>query len=195
MINVVTASTLLSYALYTLSPDTVARFGSTNLVFTLPFVLFGIFRYLYLVHQKDQGGSPTQVVLRDRWLSPEENYGITLVNRSGMVTIPEVGIGAISEPLKRRCFYPFYSIVVDYDGAVLLCTHDWGKKFIVGNVNHQTIHALWDNDRIKKVRESLANANRGFAPCSGCDADGTLMGGEHFDQWMGHYKESVNESI
>ena len=143
----------------------------------------------------EAGVSESQVVLRDRWLPAEENYGITLVNRSGMVNIPEAGIGAISEPLKRRCFYPFYSVVVDYDGAVLLCTHDWGKKFIVGNLNHQTIHELWDNDRIKKVRESLANADRSFVPCSGCDADGTLMGGEHFDQWMGHYKEVVNESL
>jgi radical SAM protein with 4Fe4S-binding SPASM domain len=139
--------------------------------------------------------SESQVVLRDRWLPPEENYGITLVNRSGMVTIPDVGVGAITEPLKRRCFYPFYSVVVDYDGSVLLCTHDWGKKFIVGNLNDQTIHELWDNERIRKVRESLANADRGFAPCNGCDADGTLMGGEHFEQWMGHYKEVVNESI
>lgn len=141
------------------------------------------------------GLTEKQVVLRDRWLPPEENYGITLVNRSGMVTIPDVGIGTIKEPLKRRCFYPFYSMVVDYDGSVLLCTHDWGKKFIVGNLNHQTIHELWDNNRIRQVRESLANANRGFAPCNGCDADGTLMGGEHFEQWMVHYNETLNESI
>ena len=139
------------------------------------------------------GLSESQVVLRDRWLPAEEHYGITLVNRSGMVEIPEVGIGAIKEPLKRRCFYPFYQVVVDYDGSVLLCTHDWGKKFIVGNLNHQTIHELWDNERIRKVRESLANADRSFAPCSGCDADGTLMGQEHFDQWMEHYREVVDE--
>jgi radical SAM protein with 4Fe4S-binding SPASM domain len=139
------------------------------------------------------GLNDKQVVLRDRWLPPEQNYGITLVNRSGMVEIPEVGIGAINEPLKRRCFYPFYQVVVDYDGSVLLCTHDWGKKFIVGNLNDQTIHELWDNDRIKKVRESLGNSDRNFAPCNGCDADGTLMGEEHFDQWMEHYKEGVHE--
>ncbi|MEE2776184.1 MAG: decaprenyl-phosphate phosphoribosyltransferase [Acidobacteriota bacterium] len=65
MINVVTASTLLSYALYTLSPDTVARFGSTNLVFTLPFVLFGIFRYLYLVYQVKDERNPTEAIIYD----------------------------------------------------------------------------------------------------------------------------------
>ena len=148
---------------------------------------------IFKTMMSEVGLTDKQVVLRDRWLPPEENYGITLVNRSGMVNIPEVGVGAIKEPLKRRCFYPFYQVVVDYDGSALLCTHDWGKKFIVGNLNQQTIHELWDNDRIKKVRESLANSDRGFAPCNGCDADGTLMGGDHFAQWMAHYKEGVHE--
>ena len=58
MINVVTASTLLSYAMYTLSPDTEARFGGTSLIFTLPFVLFGIFRYLYLVYPGERRAQP-----------------------------------------------------------------------------------------------------------------------------------------
>ncbi len=50
MINVVTASTLITYVLYTVDASTVAKFGSGRLVFTVPFVLFGIFRYLYLVY-------------------------------------------------------------------------------------------------------------------------------------------------
>ena len=56
MIAVVTASTVVSYALYTLAPETVSRFGTDRLVWTLPFVLYGILRYLYLVHQKGVGG-------------------------------------------------------------------------------------------------------------------------------------------
>jgi len=66
MIAVVTASTLVSYALYTLAPETVAKFGTDRLIWTLPFVLYGIFRYLYLVHQKEEGGDPTKVLLNDR---------------------------------------------------------------------------------------------------------------------------------
>jgi 4-hydroxybenzoate polyprenyltransferase len=66
MIAVVTASTLVSYALYTLAPETVERFGTDRLVWTVPFVLYGIFRYLYLVHQKEAGGNPTRVLLNDR---------------------------------------------------------------------------------------------------------------------------------
>jgi 4-hydroxybenzoate polyprenyltransferase len=65
MINVVTASTLLCYALYTLAPETVEKFGSTALIYTLPFVLFGIFRYLYLVYQVSNPRNPTEQILRD----------------------------------------------------------------------------------------------------------------------------------
>jgi 4-hydroxybenzoate polyprenyltransferase len=66
MIAVVTASTVVSYALYTQVPETVSKFGTDRLVWTLPFVLYGIFRYLYLVHQRDEGGSPSRVLLNDR---------------------------------------------------------------------------------------------------------------------------------
>jgi 4-hydroxybenzoate polyprenyltransferase len=66
MISVVTASTLISYAFYTISPETVAKFQTDRLGLTLPFPLYGIFRYLYLVHQKAGGGSPAEMLLTDR---------------------------------------------------------------------------------------------------------------------------------
>jgi len=66
MIAVVTASTLISYALYTMSAETVQKFGTTDLKYTIPLVLFGIFRYLYLIHQKDEGGNPESIILKDK---------------------------------------------------------------------------------------------------------------------------------
>lgn len=66
MMGVVTATTVMSYALYTISEETVAKFHTANLIFTLPFVLYGIFRYLYLVHQKVEGGRPEEILLTDR---------------------------------------------------------------------------------------------------------------------------------
>jgi len=66
MIAVVTASAVMSYALYTTSEETVAKFGTRNLLFTLPFVIYGIFRYLYLVHMRNMGGSPELVFIKDR---------------------------------------------------------------------------------------------------------------------------------
>jgi len=66
MISVVTASTLIAYAFYTISPETTQKFGTTLLSLTIPFPLYGIFRYLYLVHQKSQGGNPSDLLLEDR---------------------------------------------------------------------------------------------------------------------------------
>jgi 4-hydroxybenzoate polyprenyltransferase len=66
MISVVTASTLVAYAFYTISPETVEKFHTHHLGLTLPFLLYGIFRYLYLVHQKEGGGSPAETLLNDR---------------------------------------------------------------------------------------------------------------------------------
>jgi 4-hydroxybenzoate polyprenyltransferase len=66
MISVVTASTLLAYAFYTIDPGTVEKFGTDRLLWTVPFPLYGIFRYLYLVHQREEGGNPSEVLLTDR---------------------------------------------------------------------------------------------------------------------------------
>ena len=63
--RLVTASTVVAYALYAVDDDTVARFGSEELVYTVPLVLFGIFRYLYLIYQKQQKRNPTEAILTD----------------------------------------------------------------------------------------------------------------------------------
>jgi len=66
MIAVVTASTVTAYALYTMSPETVAKFDTHLLPATLPFVLYGVFRYLYLLYHRQLGGNPSEAFLSDR---------------------------------------------------------------------------------------------------------------------------------
>lgn len=66
MIGVVTASTLMAYALYTMADETIQKFGTSYMILTVPFVIYGIFRYLYLVHQKEEGGNPTNVLISDK---------------------------------------------------------------------------------------------------------------------------------
>jgi len=68
MVAVVTASTVTAYALYTMSPDTVSKFHTRLLPVTLPFVLYGIFRYLYLLYRREMGGNPSDLLLNDRAL-------------------------------------------------------------------------------------------------------------------------------
>jgi len=65
MIAIVTTSTVIVYVLYTTSPSVQAKLGTTKLSITIPFVLYGIFRYLYLVHKREQGGSPERVLFSD----------------------------------------------------------------------------------------------------------------------------------
>ncbi len=65
-ISVVLGATLLAYALYTMAPDTVAKVGSEGLLATVPIVLYGLLRYLYLLHRHELGGSPTRVLITDR---------------------------------------------------------------------------------------------------------------------------------
>jgi 4-hydroxybenzoate polyprenyltransferase len=65
MIAIVTGATVVAYSLYAFSPEVAQKLGTEHLGLTIPFVLFGIFRYLYLVHQKGAGESPTVVVLTD----------------------------------------------------------------------------------------------------------------------------------
>ena len=65
-ISVVLGATVLAYALYTVAPDTVAKVGSEGLLATVPIVLYGLFRYLYLLHRHELGGSPTKALLTDR---------------------------------------------------------------------------------------------------------------------------------
>jgi 4-hydroxybenzoate polyprenyltransferase len=66
MISVVTASTLVAYVFYTISPETEQKFGTQWLGLTIPFPLYGIFRYLYLVHRREGGGSPADLLITDR---------------------------------------------------------------------------------------------------------------------------------
>jgi len=68
LISVTTASVVICYSLYTLDERTVGEFGTKNLVFTVPFVIYGIFRYLFLVHRREGGGSPATALMKDACL-------------------------------------------------------------------------------------------------------------------------------
>ena len=66
MIGVVTASTLITYIVFTVGPEAQQKYGTTWLWLTIPFPLYGIFRYLYLVHRREGGGSPADLLMTDR---------------------------------------------------------------------------------------------------------------------------------
>lgn len=65
MMTITAGAALVTYALYTMADETVARFNSHSLVLTVPFVLYGIFRYLFLVHKRNGGGDPARLLVTD----------------------------------------------------------------------------------------------------------------------------------
>lgn len=143
--------------------------------------------------QKEVGLTDDQFILRVRYLPREEHYGITLSNRAGMLTMEDIGIAPLREPLRQRCNYPFYEMMVDYDGSIPLCPHDWGKRLVVGDLNHQSVHEVWNSPLMKQARMNLAADNRDFPPCDTCDVDGTLIGQGHFEQWLEHYRSEQSD--
>jgi len=65
LISVTTSTTLISYVIYVINPDIQQKFHTKNLYFTVPFVVFGIFRYLYLTYVKGKGESPAEIIFSD----------------------------------------------------------------------------------------------------------------------------------
>ena len=69
-----------------------------------------------------------QYVIRHRYLPPEKDFGITMSNRAGMMMNAEHKIKPLEKKLNEPCYYPSYTFFLDYNGDVLMCPHDWGKK-------------------------------------------------------------------
>jgi 4-hydroxybenzoate polyprenyltransferase len=68
LVGITAGGSVLAYAIYTIWPDTVDRFGTSNLVYTVPLVLIGVMRYLYLVYNKQKGGNPSDVLLQEKFI-------------------------------------------------------------------------------------------------------------------------------
>ncbi len=117
-----------------------------------------------------------QFIVRHRYLTESEDFGITLSNRSGLMENAEYQIKTLSAPLQNPCFIPSYTFFLDYQGDVLMCPHDWGKKLILGNLNKEKLIDIWFSKKSMRIRKMLNQSNRNFSPCNVCDVDGTMMG-------------------
>lgn len=124
--------------------------------------------------------SKDKYILRKRYLGEDEQFGLTFSNRAGSVS----PIDAKELPLKSKCFYTHYRMMIDHNGDVLLCPHDWKSKIIAGNINDQNIYSIWYGEKLSFVRNRLGKADRTFEPCASCDVDGTLQGKAHYQAWQ-----------
>lgn len=123
-------------------------------------------------------------VLRDRWYSIEEDYGVKLTNRAG--TVKNGHQEAVDE--KRPCYYTHYSMQIDWNGDVLLCVQDFNKKIKFGNVYAETLLNIWKSRNISKYRKVLGRGYRAMYPCNCCNVNGTLHGYNHAEIWNKLYE-------
>jgi len=129
-----------------------------------------------------------QYVIRNRYLPETLNFGMNFSNRSGMLENAIYRVKPLQNPLNKECFYPAYKFFIDYNGDVLICSHDWGKKNIVGNLKNQKILDVWLNKKFEFARKKLLLGKRTLEPCSRCDVDGTLIGKSSSNEWKNNYK-------
>ena len=130
-----------------------------------------------------------QYIVRHRYYSEDKDFGITLSNRSGLMVDAEFKIDALKEPLKKPCYIPSYTFFLDYQGDVLMCPHDWGKKGIVGDLNKEKLIDIWFSKRFMGIRKMLNKSNRNFTPCNVCDVTGTFMGKKNSNHFDKHFNE------
>lgn len=124
-----------------------------------------------------------QFVIRHRYYSEEKDFGLTISNRAGMMKNAQYDIQPLKNSLNLKCYYPSYTFFMDYNGDVLMCPHDWGKKIILGNMNNSSFLDIWTSKKAIQIRKKLNLADRKFSPCNVCDVKGDLIGKKHAESW------------
>lgn len=135
--------------------------------------------------KKELSLSNDQFIIRIRYLGPEESYGLTISNRAGSVKLKneKFELKPLKEPLKQSCYYPFYKVLIDHNGDVLMCSNDWKKELPMGNLNYDNLISIWSNEKFIELRKKLINNNRNHKPCNVCDVNGLLNGKKAFERW------------
>jgi radical SAM protein with 4Fe4S-binding SPASM domain len=131
------------------------------------------------------------IVFRKRWVGANENFGISLSNRGGMMSKAAFSIESLDQPWDHPCYYPANTFFLDYTGDVLMCAHDWGKKAVVGDLNTESFYEIWTGRKFSNLRKNLLIGNRSFNPCNVCNVEGTRMGIEHAKAWEDYYNKKI----
>lgn len=133
---------------------------------------------------KEAGVPRDFVILRHTWYNDKENFGLLLTNRAGTV---ELG----NQPKidkNKPCFYPSYTSIIEWNGDVFLCCHDWQRRIPLGNIMQKDFFEIWNSTSYNKYRKNLLCSSRNLKPCADCNTDGTVHGFKHAEVWKKHYK-------
>jgi radical SAM protein with 4Fe4S-binding SPASM domain len=124
------------------------------------------------------------VILRDRWYTETENFGVKLTNRAGTISTGN----QIGNDVHTVCYYPSYQFLIDWNGDIFLCPQDWQRRQAMGNMMQESLFEIWMSKIMKKYRVDLLNGKRVNNPCKSCNATGTLLGINHAKIWREKYK-------
>ena len=142
--------------------------------------------------QKELNLSDKRFFIRRRNLGSKNNFGLNLNNRAGAVDYSLFGKKQTNVfPIQRRCNLPMFSIFIDYNGDTLICSNDWDKKNVIGNVKNENIIKLWDKKNFHEARKRLICNDRSEKPCQKCDVNGQLSGEKFAEFWTKYYKENL----
>ncbi len=141
--------------------------------------------------KKELSLTDNQLIIRKRYLGPDESYGITISNRAGSVSLKNdhFELKPLKEPLKQSCYYPFYKVLIDNNGDVLICSNDWKKEEIVGNITKESLIKIWSNEKFSTIRKKLINKDRSHKPCNVCDVNGLMNGKKSFEKWKNYFSK------
>ncbi len=136
---------------------------------------------------KDSNVPEDFVILRDRWYDAKTDFGLKLTNRTGTINIGnQEKVGTY-----KKCFYPSYQFLIDWNGDIFLCPQDWHRRITMGNMMQENIFSIWTNKIITKYRKNLLNGKRVDNPCTTCNAEGTILGKNHAKAWQEIYNLDV----
>ncbi len=163
-----------------LTPPVIQRFLEAGVDYFVVSMYDGPHQVDYFKNMfADAGYSEKYYVLRDRWHSDEDSFGLKLTNRAGLVSVGNQDPVDVTKP----CYYPSYSMALDWNGDVLLCVQDWNKKVKLGNIYAQSLVEVWTSALFRKYGASLAKERRKLTPCNVCNTNGTLHGFNHIKRW------------
>ncbi len=124
------------------------------------------------------------VIQRHRWLSEKEDFGLKLTNRTGTINVgKQDNVNTFS-----YCYYPSYSVLIDWNGDIFLCSQDWQRRRTMGNIMLENFFDIWKDSTITKYRKNLLEGKRCNSPCTECNAEGTVLGSKHAKAWRKIYK-------
>lgn len=167
--------------------DVVTNGDYLELELAKKFVSYGINKIMVSVYEQDYEKKIQDIIdvvgdkvaIRRRYLG----WGDTLTNRAGTM-----GDGNKDTP----CFYMSYFMMIDWNGDVLTCPHDWNRKMKFGNVAFQHLFDVWKSAPMVRFRTDLLKG-RSFYPCIKCDANGMLHGKEHAKLWKEYLMQATKE--